>query len=105
MSIKDKFKSWPEEKRKLFSLISAGVLTLGIVVTWFSFNPIFVASTGENAASTNNTDYLGDTLNKISEQYNLVKDQIANLTATTSTSTANSSSSIESSGSSGNSIR
>jgi hypothetical protein len=97
MSIKDKFKNWPEEKKKLFSLFTAGVLTLGIVISWFSFNPIFVASNEGYNVPKDNTNYLSDTLNKISEQYNSVKSQIENLSGTTSTSSNNSSSSIESS--------
>ena len=92
MSIRDKFKSWPEEKKKMFSMIAAGVITLTIVIIWFSFNPIFTTNNINNNIQTDNTDYFGETLNKITEQYNLVKDQISNLKAT---STENSSSSVE----------
>jgi len=95
MSIRDKFKSWPEEKKKMFSIMAAGVITLGIAITWFSFNPIFTTNNIDNNIQTNNTDYFGDTLNKITEQYNLIKDQISNLTGTSSTSTEISSSTTQ----------
>ena len=94
MSVKDLFKGWSDEKKKGFSIVLAGILTIIITVTWFSLNPSFSSVDLGNESQAIDTNYLNDTLSKITEQYNTVIDQISNLTS--STSKTFSSSSIES---------
>jgi len=102
MGVRDIFKSWSEQKKKNFSIILAGIITVLIVITWFSFNPLFGPVDIGNNTQTVNTDYLNDTLNKITEQYNIVVDQISNSISSTSAiinATSSTSGSVESSSS------
>ena len=92
MKIKDTFKNWSEEKKKAFSIILAGIITVLIVIVWFSINPLFNPVVFDNKTQTNNTDYLNDSLNKITEQYNTVVNQISNLGSLISSTTAGTSS-------------
>ncbi len=84
MSIKDIFKGWTDEKKKGFAIILAGIITIIIVVIWFSLNPLFNPVDLENKSQSIDTNYLNDTLSKITEQYNTVINQISNLTSSTS---------------------
>ena len=50
MGILTKIRQRPEHQKKLFSFVSAGVITLVIVTVWFSFNNVSSGQTAEESS-------------------------------------------------------
>jgi hypothetical protein len=68
-------KGWPEKKKKTFSIISAGALTILIVAAWIAFRPstnTFVESDANNKA----IQYVTKSFNEISNQFNTLGEQL-----------------------------
>ncbi len=88
MKLLEKIKSWPDEKKKVFSLITAIAATVIIVGTWISFRPSIDTNVPvSNLADKKDINSLKDSFQKISESFNAIKGQLFG-TTTNSTSTA-----------------
>ncbi len=79
-------KEWPEEKRKIFSMAVAIMLTIGIVIFWYAmkmkFSDAVVPDTVEN-----NTSYVNDAFKNFNEQFGQLKESIGWADSTSSPQT------------------
>ncbi len=94
MNINGKFKEWPEEKKKVFSIFTAGIITVAVVIIWFSFNPIFQKS-DVSVENNDSVNYLKESFQKFSDQFDSAKDQVSNLISNMNESSTTSTSSTE----------
>jgi len=82
---------WSDESKKVFSLISAFFLTILIIIIWFNVNSIYNKNNVPDVSVKNNDsiNYLKESMQKISDQFNSVQSQIANFLASTTENATN----------------
>ncbi len=78
-------RNWPEEKRKLFSMAVAIILTIGIVIFWYVVKYNTAIVTDPNSVPVT-VDYFGDTLDNLHDELSKFQ-EVFGSTSTTSSST------------------
>ncbi len=87
MKIFDIIRNWPDEKKKKFSIVIALCITIVIAGTWFIFRSKLDISQKGDQADKQTVNAFTDSFQKISADFNSIKEQISGTTTNSASST------------------